>query len=1115
MENINQNEIEGNVIKSASKAVSKKFTNIVWKTIENNLEGNDLLVLKSLIAYSDSLIRSKEDTASIDTEVLRVVSDQNYPMIRKVFADAELVISSHDKKGKPNEDFVKRGCNPDDYNDPFEDGIFNKSKGKKSKGKSSKGPKLSGADMIRLSNTVSKLKKMSEELVKTFNLNSKNPQPQVGFRSEYIELIGMSFIYLMRHCIKHKERFSKKKYKLQVVSLMVSVQRFLTKCRNYIGLDPIKPGKHTKISQLFIKDLEITYEDINKVYPFDGLDVCENMPELLVYSSFDKYIPQLSISPREHQKKITSFFHKNYNNGFFAIYNAMIGSGKTTSIVSLAKIAEYYGVILLCVCNLDTVRTQMANICYNSEIKFAIGSLHDNNTIKLTNHFSCKKDSDRRVIICGPDVGYAILNEKSNTDKPTSEKYLLFHDEPNCGADIKNSDTLRSNVKIIRVMPKWTIYSSATAPTLQDLTPVISGLKKKYPDMVVDKIYSPTVYIGCDVRTLGGELVVPYIGCTEKKDLLNVIQKCEDVPFLGRMLTTKVAMHLWHQMKQEKIKDIPDIPVMFCNINNMKADKIRQIVLKMLELLSEQSSDVIKKICRSELIDNDANVVSKPKKETNDDDDGFDWASESDEETTEKDKDDAKHPLELNIKNLSIGGVWKNASLIASNEPCKDAIVIFKPLLDILYENGFKSATRIYSDYGSNIRDFELKKQKALKNIEKSEVDKLRIENEMDESRPTFNFPEWAHIGTKEYNVTFVPKHKRTQINDIRYPLNLETLDIESMNVPDEFIMLLYCGVGIYSPDNIILDDKYTSTVMNLASIGKLAYVIADNSISFGTNYPFARVIILEPFSKKHSMYTQFQLMGRAGRVGKSAKAEARISDSMGRSIVDFVIHPDKYNIEIENIIDMLNILEEEDNKQIQDELTKLEEEILAVSDISEKKEFKFEVIDYRKKDDDIIQIEKEVNNVNEKQKLNTKEIDLNDTQSQDSNSDSKNKKTFIKRGSNHYKDTNKNTETDIGSWRRKNTNIDNNKDTIRNTYTNNSKPKSSSGKYVPPNMRRSNKNEFNEDNDTDNQYHSSRGRRNYNYNRQYDDNGIQRNWRRGNRTNHTQSYKEQNDDNN
>src|SRR3989344_3272275 len=124
-----------------------------------------------------------------------------------------------------------------------------------------------------------------------------------------------------------------------------------------------------------------------------------------------------------------------------------------------------------------------------------------------------------------------------------------------------------------------------------------------------------------------------------------------------------------------------------------------------------------------------------------------------------------------------------------------------------------------------------------------------------------------------------------------------ELIDLE-LNVSDTLITLLLCGVGIYSLEHKGLSMEYNHLVLNLASQGKLAYLISDNSICYGTNYPINRVIITDDYVEKHSVNTLYQLMGRAGRVGKSWTAEIYISNLTGLKIIDI----NQINIEAINI---------------------------------------------------------------------------------------------------------------------------------------------------------------------------------------------------------------------
>jgi replicative superfamily II helicase len=113
-----------------------------------------------------------------------------------------------------------------------------------------------------------------------------------------------------------------------------------------------------------------------------------------------------------------------------------------------------------------------------------------------------------------------------------------------------------------------------------------------------------------------------------------------------------------------------------------------------------------------------------------------------------------------------------------------------------------------------------------------------------------------------------------------------------------------------------------------LASDGKLAYIISDDSISYGTNYPINRVIITKDFSDTHSINTIFQVLGRAGRIGKSWKAEAFIDKTLEAKMQRFA-KGETENIEIINMNKMYDKIIENENKSLEMEIQKLEENIV------------------------------------------------------------------------------------------------------------------------------------------------------------------------------------------
>ena len=130
----------------------------------------------------------------------------------------------------------------------------------------------------------------------------------------------------------------------------------------------------------------------------------------------------------------------------------------------------------------------------------------------------------------------------------------------------------------------------------------------------------------------------------------------------------------------------------------------------------------------------------------------------------------------------------------------------------------------------------------------------MRNQELIDSYKPIFNFERVNILG-----VTYYP----------------EKIDYSDMEIEDNYLLIgLALGVGIYSPTT--MSKRYTNEVLNLANEGKLAYIVADTDIAYGTNYAIEHIIIDDSCftgTNAHSISTLFQVIARAGRVGKSWRA--------------------------------------------------------------------------------------------------------------------------------------------------------------------------------------------------------------------------------------------------
>jgi hypothetical protein len=823
------------------------------------------------------------------------------------------------------------------------------------KQKKIKKPIIKKADKIKTDNALARVFKNLDLVLESFT--DSEFRPHIAFNSDIVEIKGIGLLYCGKYLEQNKDKLCKKKNLPFVLSIIVTMQRFINVCTTFLGKSLVNNTQKTCVSKQLIEDINYWMNKLTKIYPYNGLIVCDYAPELLVYTEYDKAIPNTGVSPRKHQIDLHIAITKYFDQGFCLVYNPMIGLGKTSyaigiasKIINLRQQAKYKYLQLIFACNLVSVKNQVANLCYNADIKFGIGSRNEKTgEYKITNHKTCKTDLERIVIVTSPEIANEILLDSKKDDiyGAISERYILFLDEPTIGADIENSASLRENISVMTSQPKRTILSSATFPNLDHIKIIIDTNLMKYPDMYIGTVYSDEIQIGCDVKTYDGTLIVPHLGIKSQQELKSIIQVIKACPFLGRIYTTQVVRSLWSKMHELHIENIPDINKLFANIDNLSANSVRQISMNMLNILSEQKEEYITKVCSSLITDK---VVLKIEddiiKESNQD---FEW------EQQDLNDDISSNSINFDMLGTKQAYRFLNMSLIAVPKPLEFINTHFKNLLaDIKNANidkgnknnsnstsKFKSLKNIMKHYHQEIEDYE----KFVTSITKNTKDEIKLQQILQELvKPTIKFPEFCHINTVAHINHYASSHKSNIISRfVRTHLCLENLPIDKFSIDDDIVLLLFAGIGIYS--NTLYDPVYSQKVLELASEGHLAYIIADSSICYGTNYPINRVFITDEFAKEHSMNTLFQLMGRAGRVGKSWIAEIFVSNIIANRIINYSRTMNETDIEAENMCKMfIQLYNEKQNrmiaklKEIEDsiKLSMKKEEISKIAKIAE-----------------------------------------------------------------------------------------------------------------------------------------------------------------------------------
>ena len=671
--------------------------------------------------------------------------------------------------------------------------------------------------------------------------------------------------------------------KLSAFEIIISLERFI-KCKDILCISYYDPTKTNYINKEIISELETILLTLKKTTNYSIENIQENYPKLVYYSKYDYAIINNRHKLYEHQYKILKIFYDNIilNNAYLSIYKTMTGSGKTTTALGFALLInklsmqyEYKDFKFIFCCNIPNVNTMVAQLCYNNSITIGVVNLTKSNSIYINNYGL--STNPITTYICN-NKSYLLLLEKKLIEK---DKILLFFDEPtyNMKLELLNFD-------IIKSLPKWSILSSTTFPILSDKDNIIKTnfITTWGSTAIYNIIISSNIYIGSEIITTDGEVYSPYFNIDNIEQLYKVLEKIRINPIILRSFTSEMLDYLNKTLNEPKINEL------------LQANDITKKILNILE--NRVTSDNITLLLSNKNIRN-------------------------------KDVIDYNMLVENSHKYLGM-------SMIATQDPIKFALDHFSKLInkiqldyinkihDLGSEAVFKTDTSI-----KNLKNIEFKnlfEMIYLKNIIASdkydilqdeiedysgkELEKKKLEIKDLEVDCVFYF-------NYEFNLNSpvnLASKKSTVINtNVLQPLNIRQIiksdlpnnifsqllsNVQISYVKDKYnkidlnyilVLLLLCGIGVYAKIpasdknnlSINLSKEYTNFVARMASNGNLTYLICDDSLVYGTNYPVNRIFITKDFSDINSRETIFQLMSRAGRMGKSWKAEIFIDKSL------------------------------------------------------------------------------------------------------------------------------------------------------------------------------------------------------------------------------------------
>ena len=722
--------------------------------------------------------------------------------------------------------------------------------------------------------------------------------------------------------------------KFIIYNLFFGIAKFITRIKEIEVRDITK---FEGVNQQLISDLETVYENFKykialkksvnqkeeKVKIIENfakiivIDTSINYPRLFLDTCYDNILPGTAMKPYNSQIELMNNIV--YDKGILIFLASAMGEGKTTSIVSIAKYfskksdniisqdRKHRSEIVIYTCRKELIPVMEAATNSLHEAKIPRGNIYsktiqDGKTkLEFENNWNCKQKFGRgnnKRIIETPPVVYITdilctikllkfnyeskriikaLNDKEITIEDLSNEqkelfdemkiealknYCVIWDEPTVGLDQTNSEIIEMIKDIMTAPPKWLVFSSATLPNDKNLPEISELYKRFYPQAKIKTIKPGDIRIGCEISTMDGQVYTPYNGITSREQLFKLIEILRDGKLFQKMFTCITLEHMYRKLKLEKLIQIPiefEFGYYMNKTENLNQQAIQNLAVKYLELLYEASGvseDIICSFCS---------------------------------ETYNK--------MPMNINDLiNTSKNLKSQTLVVVSDPKEFFLNNFSSFYQKICED-IGSFTEFLEKNDKLVKNWLETKEKILISAEKSSKKSKKVDDNKETPSEIMN--QWEKENPYPSLVWKYKIDPKRSPRENGFSINqLDTQKWANIKIPDIYKAMLCVGIAVY---DLSLPQEYTDLVIDCMREGKLVYIITDPDISYGMNYPIENIIITDVMLK-HSYQTLLQLCARAGRYGKSDKANIWIDPAVLSKFTNY-FNTDNFNdIELANL---------------------------------------------------------------------------------------------------------------------------------------------------------------------------------------------------------------------
>lgn len=596
----------------------------------------------------------------------------------------------------------------------------------------------------------------------------------------------------------------------------------------------------TSLSTVLINDMQFALNKLKEKINFKYSSLFLEFHGVLLKTKYDSFFNQPSL--HFAQQQLLQLIKENDN--ALITYNTAPGSGKTIfSSVALASYAKMKNKQLLFCCHSKLVLLQVATYINLAGIPFEHAYLEES------------KDGSKYISSYYSNSYYASLQKKTYAIiasvetaiqllKQNMDDYILCVDEVTIGADNKDSIYLQQTAELMSLLPKLTILMSATI-NFDQLKLLYEFQKEKYPEIKLFQVSSHKIEIQCSLQSFSGSQIVPHYA--KELQITEINSFIQLHPLFGRFYTTKIVEELYNNLRINSTlseEELEQIFLKHCCSNNFKLSAIRDVALELLEIIGSKQIKLInpKEIC-------------------------------------------SVCPI-IDIKNLGTSSAkfFNGLTLIVSDDPVEFALSNFRSLYDCISEyNSDLTITKLINNHNKLNPQPKKGKEETTRKFVKSAL---------------CDFIENYQINTKSHYKKFNSIDQHFEMN-FKEPLSFDFVPFNEIQCDDFVLVLLLCGVGIISNK---LPHSYQMHVMERLENNSIQFIISDIKMVYGVNYSISNVVIADDFYNNHSIESNLQLIGRAGRFGLSDTATVFMSEESSQKFYNYIKNPNYDTKEKDNI---------------------------------------------------------------------------------------------------------------------------------------------------------------------------------------------------------------------